>query len=275
MEAPRQTSSERPNGMRPLVLLSNDDGVDAHGLNALRRALSRFATVVVCAPTSNQSAQSHALTLSTVLRLRRIDEATFALDGTPADCVYVALHSKDRLLSRWPDLVVSGMNHGPNLGVDVVYSGTVAAAREAAQRGIPAFAVSADMRAEAEAAAALAARVIEATWRRLLQPGEHPTPLFNINIPAGKAWRVVATRVGKRLYEDDVVYRNDPRGREYLWIGGSSARHDRTGGTDTDAWEAGHASLTPLSLDLFASDTAQLASAVAADTALVALEAED
>ncbi|HHH12021.1 MAG TPA: 5'/3'-nucleotidase SurE, partial [Sorangium sp.] len=107
---------------RPLILLSNDDGFDAAGLVALRTALQRFAHVVVCAPLTNQSASSHSLTLNSVLRLRRVEDDTFAVDGTPADCVYIALHAAERILPRWPDMVVSGMNHGPNLGIDVVYS---------------------------------------------------------------------------------------------------------------------------------------------------------
>jgi 5'-nucleotidase len=130
---------------RPLVLLSNDDGVTAKGLLALRDALAKDADVVICAPDQNQSATSHSLSLHRILRLRRVDEGVFTLDGTPADCVYVALHAGTRVLPRRPDLVVSGMNHGLNLGGDVFYSGTVAAAREAALRGIPSIASSADL----------------------------------------------------------------------------------------------------------------------------------
>lgn len=251
---------------RPLILLSNDDGFDATGLLALRDALLRIGDVVVCAPATNQSATSHKLTLTTVLRLRRIDDATFALDGTPADCIYVALHSKDKLIPRWPDLVVSGMNHGPNLGIDVVYSGTVAAAREAANRGIPAVAVSADVLANRQAAAELGAQVAERCWRRVKdQPRPlSPAPLLNVNIPAGVGpWPLVATAAGRRLYDDDVVYRQDPRGREYLWIGGSDFTHDEVEGTDTEAWERGKASVTPLTLAVNERDHAALAAACA------------
>src|ERR1044071_689169 len=121
---------------RPLVLLSNDDGFAAPGLLAMRDALSAFADVVVCAPELNQSATSHSLSLHRSLRLRHVEEGTFSVDGTPADCVYVALNSGARILPRRPDIAVSGLNHGLNLGIDVFYSGTVAAAREAAMRGI-------------------------------------------------------------------------------------------------------------------------------------------
>ena len=240
-----------PPSARPLILLSNDDGYLAPGIEALRAELSSFADVVLCAPRTNQSASSHSLTLATVLRLSRIDEGVFAVDGTPADCVYVALHSGTRLLPRWPDMVVSGMNAGPNLGVDVIYSGTVAAAREGAQRGIPAVAISADVLAKRASAASVGASVVAQLWRCLGEAPRQPTPLLNVNIPAGESWEIVSTRLGRRLYEDDVIYREDPRGREYLWIGGSNVRHDRTSGTDTGAWEAGHASVTALSLDLF------------------------
>lgn len=236
---------------RPLLLLSNDDGVESAGLLALRDALDTFADVVVCAPRSNQSATSHSLTLDSVLRVRRIRERVFAIDGTPADCVYVALHSEERLLPRRPDIVVSGMNQGPNLGADIVYSGTVAAAREAAQRGIPAVAISADLAADRPRAAALGALVVERLWGQLCEGPVAPTPLLNVNVPAGDSWPVRSTCVGRRLYEDDVVYRLDPRGREYLWIGGSSVRHERVPQSDTEAYEDGAASVTPLTLDLF------------------------
>jgi 5'-nucleotidase len=247
---------------RPLVLLSNDDGYRHAGLVALRAELERFADVVVCAPHDNQSATSHALTLQRILRLAQLDERTFAVDGTPADCVYVALHSGQRVLPRKPDMVVSGMNEGPNLGVDVVYSGTVAAAREAAQRGIPSLAVSADRAADRAGAAALGARVAAALWQK--RPNAGRAPLLNVNIPAGSGWAIRATRVGRRLYEDEVIFRTDPREREYLWIGGVKVSHDLDAGTDTGAWEEGVASVTPLGLELTDGALAQLVAGVVA-----------
>lgn len=248
----------------PLILLSNDDGYDSGGLIALRNALAEIGEVFVCAPRTNQSASSHALTLSSVLRVLRIDDRTFAVDGTPADCVYVALHSPlGKILPRRPDIVVSGMNHGPNLGVDVTYSGTVAAAREAAHRGIPAVAVSADNRANRPAAAAVGARVVARLWQRMQREPMAPSPLLNVNIPAGERWPLVPTRVGRRLYNDEVIYRNDPRGREYLWIGGTKVEHDLTEGTDTWAWDSGKASVTPLSLDLTSTSHISLSAEVA------------
>lgn len=247
---------------RPIVLLSNDDGYAAEGLRALRHELQRFARVFVCAPEVNQSATSHSLSLHRVLRLRRIEDHVFALDGTPADCVYVALNSGERVLPRLPDLVVSGMNHGLNLSHDVFYSGTVAAAREAALRGIPSMAVSADIGADRASAAALAARLAMS----LLEVHQrHPTrtaPLFNVNIPPGREWGVRATTIGKRLYTQDVVYRHDPRGQEYLWIGGGAVRHDHAPGSDTEAYDDGFVSITPITLDLVASEHDDLCKAL-------------
>lgn len=234
---------------RPLVLLSNDDGYAADGLRALAKALSVHARVIVCAPESNQSATSHSLSLHRVLRLREVETDVFSVDGTPADCVYVALHSEGRVLPRKPDLVVSGMNHGLNLGFDVFYSGTVAAAREGALRGIPAIAVSADHKAERAAAAELGAKL---AFALLAEHGKvkGKTPLFNVNIPPGQTWGVRPTRLGARLYSEDVVFRKDPRGHEYLWIGGAGVRHDLVPGSDTEAYDEGFASVTPLTLDL-------------------------
>jgi 5'-nucleotidase len=252
--------------MRPLVLLSNDDGHAAAGLLALKSALSTHADVIVCAPEINQSATSHSLSLHRILRLRAVERDVYALDGTPADCVYVALHSGTKILPRRPDLVVSGMNHGMNLGVDVFYSGTVAAAREAALRGIPSVAVSADHRADRAAAAAVGARIALAALECFHDVASEPPPavLLNVNIPRGKAWPIQSTRIGARLYTEEVEYRLDPRGHEYLWIGGSAgARHQHVDGSDTAAYDAGQVSVTPLTLDLFAAAHASFALAVA------------
>ncbi|MBI4703470.1 MAG: 5'/3'-nucleotidase SurE [Deltaproteobacteria bacterium] len=249
---------------RPLVLLSNDDGWDAPGIRALGDELGRFAEVVTCAPERDQCAASHSLTLDSVLRLRQVRPGVFALDGTPADCVYVAVHSGTRLLPRRPDLVVSGMNRGPNLGVDVLYSGTVAAAREGANRGLPALAVSADPGADVAPAAVFGAKLAAAVLARIAA-GPPDTPfLLNLNIPAGSDWPLRVTKLGRRDYDHGVVYRTDPRGREYLWLAGTTHRHGREPGTDTAAYEEGCASLTPLALDVSAPELASLAHEIAA-----------
>ncbi|HSC87049.1 MAG TPA: 5'/3'-nucleotidase SurE [Polyangiaceae bacterium] len=236
--------------MRPLVLLSNDDGYHAGGIQGLRLALLEWADVVLCAPESEQSASSHSLSLNRPLRLREHEPGVYAVDGTPADSVYVALNA-DGVLPRRPDLVVSGMNHGPNLGVDVFYSGTVAAAREGALQGFPSLAVSACRRADASAAAVACSRLA----RGLFESGLVGGRLFNVNVPEGREWTVRATRLGRRIYPGGLVRRQDPRGRDYYWIGGSDGEvaHADAPGSDTEAFDEGVIGVTPLVLDLWSS----------------------
>jgi len=233
--------------VRPLILVSNDDGVGAPGNVALREALRELGDVITVAPFSEQSAKSHALTLHYPLRHYRVEDDVHAIDGTPADCVYVALFRED-LLPRRPDLVVSGINHGPNLGSDVYYSGTVAAAREAALRGVRAVAFSMlredTVEACAEAAVGICKRVLDAE-----RPPDQ-APLLNVNFPKEAPFEGLrATRLGLRLYDEGVSVRDDPRGREYYWIGGpGGVRHERLVGSDTDAVDDGYVSITPLLL---------------------------
>jgi 5'-nucleotidase len=236
------------NGARPLVLLSNDDGYRARGIALLAAALESEFEVVVCAPEVEQSAASHALSLHRPLRLFRHSEDVFSVDGTPADCVYVALHAEQRVLPRRPDLVVSGLNHGVNLGDDVFYSGTVAAAREGALRGVPSIAASAAIKADLGAAARETARLA----RMLLAEPPASALLLNVNFPPGASWPLRATRLGARVYQDAVEFRRDPRGREYLWIGGEGVSHRPIAGSDTEAYDDGVVGVTPLVLDLWA-----------------------
>jgi len=253
---------------RPLILLSNDDGYASESLRALGQALAAYGRVIVCAPEVNQSATSHSLSLHRILRLRMVEPDVYAIDGTPADCVYVAMHSSGRVLPRKPDLVVSGMNHGLNLGVDVFYSGTVAAAREGAMRGVPAVAVSADAKADRTAAAAVGARIAMealAAFRRTPTPR---APLFNVNVPPGNTWPVRPTKLGARLYTESVIFREDPRGHEYLWIGGGGVRHDHVHGSDTEAFDEGAVGVTPLTLDLSLPDHRDLCVATCAAVSL-------
>ena len=231
---------------RPLVLLSNDDGVHALGLLALRDALLEIADVITVAPEREQSAASHALSLHRPLRYSETSPAVFAVDGTPADCVYVALFAQTRFLPRRPDMVVSGLNNGLNLGSDVHYSGTVAAAREASLRGIRSIAFSADLKADVAAAARLSRRIVTA----VLEDSNQSPMLLNVNFPAATSWTVKATRLGTRIYRDGVEIRQDPRGREYLWLGGPpGVTHDSDEDTDTAAFDQGFATVTPISLD--------------------------
>jgi 5'-nucleotidase len=235
---------------RPLVLLSNDDGFRASGVILLRKALQELADVVLCAPEAEQSATSHSLSLHRPLRLYEQEPGVFSVDGTPADCVYVALHAGKRVLPRRPDLVVSGLNHGVNLGDDVFYSGTVAAAREGALKGIPSLAVSAAYGAEQAAACAVAAKLA----RAMLEMKFEKPILFNVNFPGGSAWPMRATRLGARIYTEEIEFRRDPRGREYLWIGGPGVEHRPIAGSDTEAFDEGVVGVTPLVLDLWDRD---------------------
>jgi 5'-nucleotidase len=231
-------------------LLSNDDGVHATGLRALREALLSIADVFIVAPETEQSATSHRITLSAPLRHRELGENVHAVDGTPADCVYIALVLKG-LLPRRPDLVVSGINHGFNLGMDVIYSGTVAAAREGALRGVRALAISAHPAATLSDVARHAVPVVErALTPELPGSSASSTLLFNVNFPKAAPLGVRATRLGRRDYEDSVEVRSDPRGRSYYWIGGPVSSHDSAEGADTTAVDNGYASVTPLSLEL-------------------------
>jgi 5'-nucleotidase len=245
-----------------LVLLSNDDGVTSRALRALADALRTWADVVTVAPETEQSATSHSLSLHRPLRARKVDDATYAVDGTPADCVYVALHAETKFVPRWPDLVCSGINRGLNLGQDAFYSGTVAAAREAALRGIPAIASSAHTKADyarcAELTSQLAKQLYDET--RATHSTRPPaklvrnTPLLNLNIPLEWNGQVRPARLGSRLYDETLDIRVDPRGREYIWLGGPGVTHEADPGSDTDAFDAGYASLTMLLLDLTRAD---------------------
>ncbi len=254
-------------GQPPLILLTNDDGVQAPGLHALRDALEPMSKPVVVAPASEQSATSHSITLQRPLFPTQHGPDVYALDGTPADCVYVALFS-EHFLPRRPDLVVSGINHGVNLGTDIFYSGTVAGAREAAIRGIPAIALShagADGFGEvAEQARKMALRLLE-----VVAP-DGPPVLLNVNFPRGPIKGVRTTRLARRLYEGRVLARHDPYGREYFWLGGNPVDRDHAEGSDTQALRNGFVSVTPLALEVI--DAQHMATATAVAEAVATAE---
>lgn len=231
------------------ILVSNDDGVEALGLRALAESLLELGEVVVCAPDREQSATSHSLTLHHPLRVRNVSEAVQCVDGTPTDCVLLAL---GELLGEKPDFVLSGINHGPNLGDDVLYSGTVAAAMESTILGIPSIAIS---YTGTEPTALTGWRdLILALLRKLLVREDFPNDtLLNINLPPvapDKVAGVKVTSLGRRAYEGSLTRAKDPNGREYFWIGGGASRW--WGGPDIDfrAIEAGYIAITPLHLDL-------------------------
>jgi 5'-nucleotidase len=233
---------------RPLILVSNDDGIGAAGLRALAESLSNLGEVVVVAPDRERSAAGHSLTLSRPLRASHLDLGWYSVDGTPTDCITLAVMG---LLSRRPSLVAAGINHGSNLGDDVTYSGTVSSAIEATLQGIPAFAVSlaGDGEFDFRGAAAIAERLAEEVLRR----GLPRDTLLNVNVPnlAPDAIRGVrVTRQGRRVYGETVVQKVDPRGKAYYWIGGTKPKWERSGETDYEAVSNGWISVTPLHLDL-------------------------
>ena len=244
----------------PLILLVNDDGVHAPGILALQAALAHLGEVFIVAPDRDQSSRSHSITLHRPLRHCALDSHRHSVDGTPVDCVYVALNHAN-LLPRRPTLLVSGINEGSNLGNDVFYSGTVAAAREGALRGIPSVALSLSRGGKLDAAL----RFAEALVRRLLSapPSQGQTALLNVNLPLVEPKGVRATRLGRRIYEEEVAVRRDPRGGEYFWIGGSGVRHDAEEGSDTLANDEGFASITPLWLTSTCEEQLPFAAALA------------
>ncbi len=207
--------------MRPLILLSNDDGYSAPGLTAVRDELARHADVVVCAPAVNQSATSHSLSLHRVLRLLEAAPGVFAVDGTPADCIYVALHAGTRVLPRGAPIAVSGMNHGLNLGADIFYSGTVRRRPRRALRGVPSIALSADAGASLPAAAALGVKLASPSTA---PPGRRDagqrrcSMSTSLRAAAGPCEPRASARA---CTPKSVIFRRDPRGHEYLWIGGA------------------------------------------------------
>lgn len=248
-------TSSRSSG-RPSILVANDDGIFSPGIKALALALADVGDVVVVAPDVEQSAVGHGITIRRPLRFKHTASAGFGdipayrVDGTPADCVVLAV----QLLGR-PDLVVSGINLGPNLGDDLTHSGTVAAAIEGLALGLPSVAFSQQATPQGEysftAAAAYAARLA----REVLERGLPSRVLLNVNFPAGMPRGVCVTRVGSHRWEDTVVTRHDPEGREYYWVAGKSRAadaHDRN--TDYGAVRAGYVSVTPVRLDLTARD---------------------
>jgi 5'-nucleotidase len=228
------------------ILLTNDDGYSAEGIQVLAEALEGLAELWVVAPNSEQSAVSHALTLNRPLRLEQRGERRYAVDGTPTDCVTLALSSL--FASNRPDLVVSGINRGANMGVDVHYSGTVSAAFEGVILGLPALAVSQQLGDgySFERAAAIACEL--AGW--ILDNGLPKDTLLNLNVPAGPARGIRLTRLGARRYTEDVVEQRDPRGRQIFWIGGGRPIWEATPGTDFHEVACGWASVTPLHLDM-------------------------
>jgi len=231
--------------MPAVILVTNDDGVHAAGLSALAAALNDLGDVYVVAPDREQSAVGHALTLHRPLRVTQVGERRFAVNGTPSDCVNLAVLG---LLPERPVLVASGINHGSNLGDDVTYSGTVSAAMEGTLLGVPSMAVSRGEAGEGNFDSAGAVARLVAS--RVLVEGLPAKTLLNVNVPAGPAGGIRMTRLGHRVYREKIVQETDPRGLPYYWIGAGPPEWNEDEGSDISAVNRGLASVTPLHLDL-------------------------
>jgi 5'-nucleotidase len=227
-------------------MVTNDDGIDSPGILALRDAMTGVGRTIVVAPERDNSAVSHALTMSRPLRIRRRDQDTHTLDGTPTDCVVIGL---GKLLETRPDLLVSGINPGPNLGDDISYSGTVSAAIEATMYGIPSVAFS--LAGEPPYDYSLAMRIAITLAETVLANPLPDNTLLNVNIPAGQGCKgMVITRQGRRLWENSIQETFDPWGRRHYWIGGGTPLRDHGEDTDVAAIRNGLVSITPIHLDL-------------------------
>ena len=244
----RVPSRQTPPTSRMKILVSNDDGYLATGINVLTDALAEIADVVVVAPDRNRSAASNSLTLHDPLRVSKVAENRYKVNGTPSDCVHLALTG---FLEEEPDLVVSGINHGANLGDDVIYSGTVAAAMEGRFLGLPTIAVSlvSHKMQHFDTAARVAAEFVQRLGRKPL-PSEF---IFNINVPDrpyDELTGVTVARLGFRHKSEPVVKSSDPHGRTIYWVGPAGKSQDAGEGTDFHAIDRGAVAVTPLKVDL-------------------------
>jgi 5'-nucleotidase len=233
------------------ILLTNDDGYAAPGLLILKRALDQIGEVAVMAPDQNWSAGGHVKTMHKPLRISKVQLAdgsdAYTSSGAPSDCVALVLLGA---IDFKPDLIVSGINSGPNLGHDVTYSGTVTAAMEGTLSGLPSLAVS----VEASEAYASAADFVARLAPIVLRQGLPPNILLNINVPVGPIKGIQITRLGQRVYHDELVTRLDPRGQPYYWIGGEAPTGLPDDGTDVGALHHGYISITPLQMDMTATN---------------------
>lgn len=228
------------------ILVTNDDGIHSEGLQVLRHSLASLGRTVVVAPDRDNSAVSHSLTMTRPLQVREIAEDTFTVDGTPADCVVLAL---GKILDSRPDLLISGINAGSNLGDDISYSGTVSAAMEGTMYSIPSMAVSLagyppfDFSLTGELARKMAAKILD----NILPPNT----LINMNVPTGDSYRGIRiTRQGRKLWENAIQETEDPWGRKRYWIGGGTSVKESGEDTDVKAINDGYVSVTPIHLDL-------------------------
>ncbi len=232
--------------MTTTILVTNDDGIHSRGIKVLRQALAPLGRIIVVAPDRDNSAVSHSLTMSRPLHVREIGEDTYTVDGTPTDCVILAL---GRILDVRPDLLVSGINAGANIGDDISYSGTVSAAMEGTIYGIPSMAVS--LAGEQPYDYTLAGELSRKMSTKILDDVLPLNTLINMNIPAGNPPKGIRiTRQGRRLWENAIQETEDPWGRKRFWIGGGTPIRDANEDTDVHALHDGYVSVTPIHLDL-------------------------
>lgn len=233
-----------------MILITNDDGVHSEGLSALAKSLSTVGTVWIVAPQNNQSSVGHSLTLHRPLRVYELGERNLAVDGTPTDCVCLAVNG---LMDKKPDLLVSGINMGGNMGDDITYSGTVSAAWEGTLMGIPSFSIS--MLPDEhdiyhfQPAADFACRLAQA----IIKYGLPLNTLLNVNVPNTNGLPITQykiTRQGKRIFGDPIVEKIDPRGKKYYWIGGEYLGFENIENSDLLAIHQNYISITPILLDL-------------------------
>ncbi|HEV8593684.1 MAG TPA: 5'/3'-nucleotidase SurE [Pyrinomonadaceae bacterium] len=233
--------------MKPRILITNDDGIHSEGIEALETAMREIGEVYVVAPATEMSGASHSLTLARPLRIRQIDEHHWTVDGTPTDCVTLALN---QILSAGerPDICVSGINHGANLGDDATYSGTVAGAMEATILGVPGIAFS--LAATRDHDFTQSAKVALEVTRKALAEGIPEWTLLNVNVPKGVPKGIRIARQGFKEAKPVISEHLDPRGKLYYWIGEVREGFRAAGGTDFEAIDEGYVSITPMRTDL-------------------------
>jgi 5'-nucleotidase len=233
---------------RPCLLVTNDDGIDAPGLDALVAAVAHLGRIVVVAPDRERSGAGHALTLGRPLRVRSRGDDRFEVDGTPTDCVHLGVFNLTG--GRPPQLVLSGINRGANLGDDVTYSGTVAAALEGTLLRIPSIAFSVERDDEGRADYGVAADFAKHLVEKALDHGIPAGVLLNVNVPRGTPKGIRITRQGARTYRAAAVERLDPSGRPYYWIAGADTTPSHEPDADHAALREGYVSITPLHADM-------------------------
>jgi 5'-nucleotidase len=241
------------NNDKPIILVTNDDGITAPGIRALIEAVKPLGQVMVVAPDSPQSGMGHAITIGTPLRLNKVDMfegvESWQCSGTPVDCVKLA---RDKILHRKPDICVSGINHGANHSINVIYSGTMSAAMEAAIEGVPSIGFSLlDYRFEADFT--LAGIVANMLTKRVLEGGLPEHTLLNVNIPVTDPVHFKGVKMCRQAYakwNEEFEHRIDPRGKDYYWMTGKFVNMDKGEETDVQALKEGYVSVVPVKFDL-------------------------